>query len=179
MYFRDMSGQYPLQGEHSQRLVQTAPKIPPDTARVHIHDHRQVDEIAAQADVDDTRYPDLVRTHNLQALHQIGAAREAMLVVRLMEPSGLDSDLQTHLLYQAAHSLVVGTPSLTAQLCCDTTIAVGGPFPSRPSDGRLEFRIVWLLTLVVVAALRAAEDATRPIVPDRRSASLSRRLRFQ
>jgi len=50
-------GQRPSQGQQGERPVQAAPQLPrtgssaPDAAREHVHDHGQVDELAAEPEV--------------------------------------------------------------------------------------------------------------------------------
>jgi len=52
-----------------------------DRAGEDIHEHGEVDEVAAQPDVGDISYPNLIRSGNFQVFDEVGVARKVVLTV--------------------------------------------------------------------------------------------------
>jgi tetratricopeptide (TPR) repeat protein len=143
-----------LQSDQSQGVVQVAPQMPPpDTSGEDVHDHRQVNEPVAQADVGDVTHPDLLRAHDLQVQNQVRVAGKIVLAVGCAPLLALDLGLDVHQTHQTLHSLVVDHPFPTSQLPGNASIAVGWPFSGRLLDRSPELGFIGRLDqLVVVAA---------------------------
>jgi hypothetical protein len=118
-------------------------------------------KLAVEPDVSDVRDPYLVRSHDLQLLHQVGIPWKRVIAIGRSAASALDFALEVHLLHQTAHSFAVDDPSLTTQLRRNPTITIGGPLASHIFDGSFDFCLVWLLGLVVIATPGTAHQVAK------------------
>src|SRR5262249_8460855 len=72
-----------------------------------VHDHRQVDELFAQANVGDVRDPNLIRACDLQIGDQIRIAGERMLTMGVLDPPPFDTAIDPLFAHHALYPLAV------------------------------------------------------------------------
>ncbi len=163
MNFWSVLPQGSLQGGAAQAFIQSASQMPAaNTAREHIHDHCQVHEFLAQANVGQIGGPHLVRSHHVQLLHQIRIARERMLTLRRPTFSWFLRTQQVHFAHQALDALALAlrqaraiyTPALPAQLGRESARTIGRPFGRQLFQGLAQPALVSRVWLTIKGATR-------------------------
>src|SRR5579885_408486 len=130
-----------------------------NTAGEDIEQHGQVDKLPGQADVRQIRTPDLIGSHNLQSLHQIGVAPIGMLTDRGLTIAA-DFHQQVLLLHEPVDALAIDIPSATAQLGGEPTRAIARIFHCHRFQRLTQLQIILDMGLVIVRAWCQIEHLT-------------------
>jgi len=81
----------------------------------NIHEHGQIHKVLAQVNVSDIADPDLLGTHNLQVLDEVGIAREGVLAVGRAPFLRRRLPTQSQFAHQALHMLAVDREAFALQ----------------------------------------------------------------
>src|SRR5258706_6717161 len=108
-----------------------------DRPRLHVHEHRQGDEVVLEAHVRNIGHPNRIGLPEREIDDKIGIARIGMVTVGRATASHWRMADEPQFAHETADSLSIDrSRAFAAQLCADAAIAVGWPLPSDSLDMR-------------------------------------------